>query len=139
MKKIGTTWEWLENGDLRTISAAVPACTIRFGINLTSADTVILHDLDPNPTHDKQAEDRAHRIGQTKQVTVYRLVMEGTVDQHILEKSESKAKLNTSVLQDGVPDPFKDADDDGKKGNKEQRSMNSLIERALAQHGMGKE
>jgi SWI/SNF-related matrix-associated actin-dependent regulator 1 of chromatin subfamily A len=109
------------------------------GINLTSADTVILHDLDPNPTHDKQAEDRAHRIGQTKQVTVYRLVMEGTVDQHILEKSESKAKLNTSVLQDGVPDPFKDADDDGKKGNKGQRSMNSLIERALAQHGMGKE
>jgi|TARA_B100000780_G_C21058993_1_gene425566 SWI/SNF-related matrix-associated actin-dependent regulator 1 of chromatin subfamily A len=101
------------------------------GINLTSADTVILHDLDPNPTHDKQAEDRAHRIGQTKEVTVYRLVMEGTVDQHILEKSQAKDDLNMSVLQDSVPDPFADAGKVTGGG-----SMSSLIERALEQHGM---
>lgn len=36
------------------------------GINLTTADTVIIHDVDPNPHNDKQAEDRCHRIGQTK-------------------------------------------------------------------------
>lgn len=103
------------------------------GINLTSADTVVLHDLDPNPTHDKQAEDRVHRIGQTKDVTVYRLVMENTVDQHILKKSQAKEKLNTSVLQDGIPDPFADAEDDV---DKSERSMASLLERALKQHGM---
>ncbi len=43
------------------------------GINLTSADTVICHDLDFNPFNDLQAEDRCHRIGQTKQVTVYKV------------------------------------------------------------------
>ena len=82
---------------------------------------------------DKQAEDRAHRIGQTKEVTVYRLVMEGTVDQHILEKSRAKETLNNSVLQDGAPDPFADAKDSGKTQN---TSMTSLIEKALQQHGM---
>ena len=43
------------------------------GINLTAADTVICHDLDFNPFNDMQAEDRCHRIGQTKQVTVYKV------------------------------------------------------------------
>ena len=44
------------------------------GLNLTGADTVILHDVDFNPQIDRQAEDRSHRLGQTKSVTVYRLV-----------------------------------------------------------------
>lgn len=44
------------------------------GLNLTGADTVIIHDVDFNPQMDRQAEDRCHRIGQTKPVTVYRLV-----------------------------------------------------------------
>ena len=107
------------------------------GINLASADTVILHDLDPNPTLDKQAEDRAHRMGQTKQVTVYRLVMEGTVDQQILQKSIKKDILNTSVLEDNkVPDPFADATDTGGGGSNKSKSMKSLIELALKQQGM---
>lgn len=42
------------------------------GLNLTGADTVIIHDVDFNPQMDRQAEDRCHRIGQTKPVTVYR-------------------------------------------------------------------
>lgn len=42
------------------------------GLNLTGADTVILHDLDFNPQMDRQAEDRCHRIGQSKPVTIYR-------------------------------------------------------------------
>ncbi len=49
------------------------------GINLTAADTVVLHDVDFNPQIDKQAEDRCHRIGQTRPVTVIRLVAENTV------------------------------------------------------------
>lgn len=44
------------------------------GINLTTADVVIMHDLDFNPENDRQAEDRCHRIGQTKTVFVYKLV-----------------------------------------------------------------
>ena len=49
------------------------------GINLTAADTVIFYDSDWNPTVDQQAMDRAHRLGQTKQVTVYRLICKGTI------------------------------------------------------------
>ena len=48
------------------------------GINLTQADTCIMHDLDFNPENDRQAEDRCHRIGQTKPVTVYKLIMKDT-------------------------------------------------------------
>ena len=46
------------------------------GINLSTADTVIIHDLDMNPYNDKQAEDRSHRFGQTKPVHVYKQVVQ---------------------------------------------------------------
>ena len=66
------------------------------GLNLTGADTVILHDLDWNPQLDKQAVDRAHRIGQTRPVRVIRMVTRGTVDEAIhtmqLRKNELDAK-----------------------------------------------
>ena len=55
------------------------------GINLTSADTVIIHDSDFNPASDKQAMDRSHRIGQTRPVRVIRLASEHTVDERIIE------------------------------------------------------
>ncbi|KAL8003902.1 putative ATP-dependent helicase HrpB, P-loop containing nucleoside triphosphate hydrolase [Plasmopara halstedii] len=68
------------------------------GINLTSADTVILHDLDFNPTSDEQACDRCHRIGQTKPVSIYKLVSEGTVDEDIYKLGASKTELNHKIL-----------------------------------------
>ena len=70
------------------------------GINLTSADTVIMHDLDFNPENDRQAEDRVHRIGQTKPVTVYKLVTEETVDKDIFDMGERKQVLSRAVLGD---------------------------------------
>lgn len=70
------------------------------GINLTSADTVILHDLDFNPENDRQAEDRCHRIGQTKPVTIYKLVTEDTVDMDIFTMGERKQVLSNAVLGD---------------------------------------
>lgn len=70
------------------------------GINLTSADTVIMHDLDFNPENDRQAEDRVHRIGQTKPVTVYKLVTEETVDKDIFDMGERKQVLSKAVLGD---------------------------------------
>ena len=60
------------------------------GINLTAADTCIIHDLDFNPTVDLQAEDRCHRIGQKRPVNVYKLVVEGSVDDQIYEMQERK-------------------------------------------------
>lgn len=68
------------------------------GINLTKADTVIMHDLDFNPENDRQAEDRAHRIGQTRDVTVKKLVCESTVDQAIYTMGERKKKLSEALL-----------------------------------------
>jgi len=71
------------------------------GINLYTADVVILYDSDWNPQMDLQAMDRAHRIGQKKQVRVFRLVVEETVDEKIIEKAEVKLKLDRMVIQQG--------------------------------------
>merc|ERR1712241_1643757 len=71
------------------------------GINLYTADVVILYDSDWNPQMDLQAMDRAHRIGQKKQVRVFRLVVENTVDEKIVEKAEIKLKLDRMVIQQG--------------------------------------
>eukprot|EP00808_Paulinella_micropora_P028997 g15116.t1 len=67
------------------------------GINLTGADTVILYDSNLNPQIDLQAIARAHRIGQTKEVHVYRLVAEGTVEEHILRRTHVKLQLHALV------------------------------------------
>lgn len=71
------------------------------GINLATADTVILYDSDWNPQMDLQAQDRAHRIGQKKQVVIYRFVTEKTVEERIIEKAEKKLKLDHLVIQQG--------------------------------------
>jgi superfamily II DNA or RNA helicase len=68
------------------------------GLNLTAADTVIHFDPWWNPAVERQAEDRAHRIGQEKVVTVYRLVAAGTIEEKILELKEKKRELVASVL-----------------------------------------
>lgn len=71
------------------------------GINLTTADVVILFDSDWNPQADLQAMDRAHRIGQTKQVKVFRLITEGAVEEKVLERATQKLKLDQLVIQLG--------------------------------------
>lgn len=71
------------------------------GINLTTADVVVLFDSDWNPQADLQAMDRAHRIGQTKQVYVYRFVTDGAVEEKILERAAQKLRLDQLVIQQG--------------------------------------
>ncbi len=71
------------------------------GINLAAADTVILFDSDWNPQQDLQAQDRAHRIGQTRPVIVYRLATRGTVEQVLLEKADAKRRLEKLVIKKG--------------------------------------
>jgi len=68
------------------------------GINLTSADTVIFYDSDWNPTIDSQAMDRAHRLGQTRQVTVYRLITRGTIEERIRKRALQKEEVQRVVI-----------------------------------------
>ena len=70
------------------------------GLNLVGADAVVIHDCDFNPQIDRQAEDRAHRLGQTRPVTVYRLVTADTVDERIVSIAE-KLDLDAAILSDG--------------------------------------
>ncbi|KAM4709793.1 SWI/SNF-related matrix-associated actin-dependent regulator of chromatin subfamily A containing DEAD/H box 1 isoform 2-T3 [Discoglossus pictus] len=67
------------------------------GINLTSANNVILHDIDCNPYNDKQAEDRCHRVGQTKEVNVMRLIGKGTIEESMLKISQQKLRLEQDM------------------------------------------
>jgi hypothetical protein len=71
------------------------------GINLYTADIVILYDSDWNPQMDLQAMDRAHRIGQKKQVYVYRFVTENSIEEKIIERAEIKLRLDAMVVQAG--------------------------------------
>ena len=68
------------------------------GINLTAADTCIIYDSDWNPQQDLQAQDRCHRIGQTKPVMIYRMVTANTIDQKIVERAAAKRKLEKMVI-----------------------------------------
>ena len=71
------------------------------GINLTSADIVVLFDSDWNPQADLQAMDRAHRIGQTKQVIVFRFVTENAIEEKVLQRAAQKLRLDQLVIQQG--------------------------------------
>ena len=71
------------------------------GINLAAADTVILFDSDWNPQQDLQAMDRAHRIGQTRNVIIYRFATRNTVEQKLLESAEAKRRLEKLVIRKG--------------------------------------
>ena len=76
------------------------------GLNLTEADTVIHYDPWWNPAVENQATDRAYRIGQTKAVFVYKLIVENTIEQKILELQKKK-----QAIQDGIYDDNKQQDD----------------------------
>jgi superfamily II DNA/RNA helicase len=71
------------------------------GINLATADTVVLYDSDWNPQMDLQAMDRAHRIGQTKEVQVFRFMTEDSVEVKVIEKAYKKLALDALVIQQG--------------------------------------
>lgn len=77
------------------------------GINLMTADTVIIFDSDWNPQADLQAMARAHRIGQKKPVSIYRLVSKDTVEEEVLERARNKLMLEFITIQRGVTDKEK--------------------------------
>ncbi|XP_077977649.1 SWI/SNF-related matrix-associated actin-dependent regulator of chromatin subfamily A containing DEAD/H box 1-like [Glandiceps talaboti] len=74
------------------------------GINLTAANQVILHDIDFNPYNDKQAEDRCHRVGQTRDVTVVKLVSKNTIEEAILRCAMGKLRLERDMTTNNTDD-----------------------------------
>ena len=97
------------------------------GINLTSADVVILYDSDWNPQADLQAMDRAHRIGQKKQVQIFRFVTNNSVEEKILERATQKLRLDKLVIHQGRSSLVK------KEGEKPGETKEALI--SMIQHG----
>ncbi|KAJ7019581.1 SNF2 family DNA-dependent ATPase [Mycena alexandri] len=86
------------------------------GVNLTAADTVIFYDQDWNPQMDAQAQDRAHRIGQTKPVLIFRLVSARTIEEKIMQRATEKRKLEALVIAKGKFTPAAaDANAPGKR------------------------
>lgn len=95
------------------------------GLNLQTADTVIIFDTDWNPHQDLQAQDRAHRIGQTKEVRILRLITENSVEETILDRAHQKLDIDGKVIQAGKFD--------NKSTNEEQEAF---LRRLLEQEEM---
>lgn len=89
------------------------------GINLTTADIVVLFDSDWNPQADLQAMDRAHRIGQTKQVKVFRFVTDNAIEEKVLERAAQKLRLDQLVIQQGRNSGGINAQASGKASSKD--------------------
>lgn len=72
------------------------------GLNLQAADTVVLFDLDWNPQNDKQAIARVHRVGQTREVRVIRLVTDTPVERHMEERCREKLEMEQKIMGAGM-------------------------------------
>ena len=99
------------------------------GINLASADTVILFDSDWNPQQDLQAQDRAHRIGQTRPVVIFRLATKDTVEEELLMSADAKRRLEKLVIKKGG---FKTM---GQKLDKEESMSKEALKALLLKDG----
>ena len=125
--------EFNSNASIPVFLLSTRACGL--GINLTAADTCIMHDLDFNPFNDLQAEDRCHRIGQTKPVTVYKFVSKDTVDADIYEMQERKAKMNAAIMESSSSTTSKSAE----VGKQERKAiLQSVMQKFLSPDGKKK-
>ena len=89
------------NNDLKIFCFISSTRSGGIGLNLTGADSIIFYDTDWNPAMDKQAQDRCHRIGQTRTVHIYRLITLSTIEENIFKKSIQKRELNYVIMEDG--------------------------------------
>jgi superfamily II DNA or RNA helicase len=87
------------NGDPSLLAFLISTRAGGSGLNLTGADTVVFYDHDWNPANDRQAQDRAHRIGQKRVVNVYKLVTQGTLEEKILARQALKQDLADLVVR----------------------------------------
>jgi len=106
------------------------------GVNLTAADTCIIFDSDWNPHADLQAQDRCHRIGQTKKVMVYRLATAATVEEKVLHAAKQKLKLEQLVVSKGK---FRDIGERTDKSDKlKERELEELLAFDPSKTALGK-
>ena len=98
--------------DSRTFLMLVSTRAGGLGLNLATADTIILYDPDFNPFVDQQAQARAHRMGQRREVAVYQLVTSGTVEERIVELARGKLAIERLVVAAKSSKPRDDADDE---------------------------
>lgn len=135
------------NNDTRILAFILSSRSGGLGINLTGADTVIFYDLDWNPAMDAQCQDRCHRIGQTRDVHIYRLVSEFTIEANILRKSNQKRLLDDVIIQKGdftvdtfrrvtAKDAFTDEDETERGDDEAGQAMDRILGDA---GGLGKE
>jgi ATP-dependent helicase STH1/SNF2 len=102
------------------------------GLNLQTADTVIIYDSDWNPHQDLQAQDRAHRIGQKNEVRILRLISSNSVEEKILERANYKLDMDGKVIQAGKFD--------NKSTNEERDALlRTLLETAEAAEALGEQ
>jgi len=94
------------------------------GLNLASADTVIIFDSDWNPMMDLQAQDRAHRIGQKKIVSVYRLISNSPVEEKILSRATEKLNMSELIVEAGR---FNKSNDDNDNSEERTKMMELLL------------
>ena len=110
------------------------------GINLTTADVVIIFDSDWNPQMDLQAMDRAHRIGQLKQVRVFRFITDHTVEEKMVEKAQMKLRLDQLVIQQARLRPStsnnSNNSNNSSNSNNNNNSMNKCEMLEVIRHGI---
>lgn len=107
------------------------------GINLATADTVILFDSDWNPQQDLQAQDRCHRIGQTRPVIIYRLATKGTVEEELLLSADAKRRLEKLVIKKGGFKNMSQKLDSGEDIDKEALKVLLLKDGEIYKHSSG--
>lgn len=100
------------------------------GINLTAASAVVMFDQDFNPHNDRQAQDRAYRIGQKRDVDVVKLITRGTVEEDMLKLSQMKLDLDEAVAGDND-------EQDGKVENEMKKSLMKTLRQKFEDEGDG--
>ncbi|CAJ0580939.1 unnamed protein product, partial [Mesorhabditis spiculigera] len=121
----------LYNNDPETFVFLLSTRAGGLGINLTSANNIIIHDIDFNPYNDKQAEDRCHRMGQKKPVHVIRLISKGTIEEGISRLAKRKLQLEKEVTTGarGDDDPINQTQ--GTEGQSEDELANDEVAELL--------
>lgn len=100
------------NGDSEIFIFLLSTRAGGLGINLTSANVVIIHDIDFNPYNDKQAEDRCHRMGQTKAVKIIRLLSKDTVEEAMFRCAQKKLSLEKDITSNTQNDNTEESEVD---------------------------
>lgn len=114
--------EFTENESIQVFLLSTKAGGM--GINLTAASVVILFDQDFNPHNDRQAADRAYRIGQKRDVKIVKLIMRGTIEEDMLKLGETKLALDEAVAGD-IDDP------DAKGESQQEKVMKTSLMQTL--------